>query len=161
MKNTIRYLFASVLVPLALGLLPGCGSLSQNAAVTVYDAGYATANDILNHDATLGPIIDDVAAKLPLLNTGQLSDNDLGKLGGELKLLKDNFGLLKNLFPADSAKLDKANVLVSGWISGQGKANGGVTALPGIVADGVLQQFSSGLTGGEKYWAGFHGVTHP
>lgn len=157
MKNTIRL----VLAALSAFALFGCSQTPQQATATgIYAAGYAAASDNLNHDATLEPVIRDVAAKLPLINSGKLTSIDMGVLSGELQKLAKNSDLLAKLVPADSAKLEQAAAFLSGVIQSNAALNGGkAPTVDQVVATTALTDFCNGLVDGIGYWQGRKSVT--
>ena len=83
MKNYI----ASLLAALCAFAFSACVSETpqQQVATGIYASGYAASSDALNHDATLIATIQDIAAKLPLINSGKLTSTDMGVLAGELQ----------------------------------------------------------------------------
>lgn len=152
MNSKIKILFASLCVAFA-----GCASQTpqQLAADAVYGAGYAAANDNLNHNAALLPTIQDVAAKLPKLTTGGLSDADLGSLNTEIGVLAQNTTVLKGLIPADTSKLDLALSFFAGASQAVNSTLAGkAPTLDQVAATTVLIQFANGLSGGIGYWQG-------
>lgn len=158
MKKLLASLFGLMV---AIGL-SSCVSQTpqQLAATTVYAAGYATSNDALNHDATLVPTIMDVATKLPQINSGKLTSHDMGVLSAELGKLNGSIPVLKNLFPADSAKLDRAAAFLSGVIQSNAALNGGrAPTVDQVVATTALTDFCNGLIDGIGFWQGRHSVT--
>ncbi len=136
--------------------LVACNQTPQQAAATgIYAAGYAAASDNLNHDATLEPIIRDVAKKMPLLNSGSLTSTDMGVLSGELQKLAHNSDLLAKLVPKDSDKLEQAAAFLSGVLQSNASLNGGrAPTVDQVVATTALTGFSNGLVDGIGYWQG-------
>ncbi len=151
MKNRILLIAAGF----ALALFSAC---TNPVAQGVYAAGYATAVDIMDHDASLAPMINDVATKLPLLTTGGLTDNDLGVLRGELNILESNTVLLAKLVPKDGSALAEAQTVLAGILSSMQTATGGKVPTINTL---VVMQFSQGLTNGIEYWKGKRSVVHP
>lgn len=156
MKNKLLFLLAALCTAFV-----GCNSTPQQAAATgIYAAGYAAASDNLNHDATLEATIRDVAAKLPLLNTTQLTANDMGVLSGELQKLAKNTDLLAKVIPQDSAKLEQAAAFLSGVLQSNASLNGGkAPTVDQVVATTALTGFCNGLIDGIDYWKGRKSVT--
>lgn len=132
----------------------------QAAATGIYAAGYAAASDNLNHDASLIPVIQDVAAKLPLINSGKLTSTDMGVLSGELQKLSKNSTLLAKLVPTDSKKLEQAASFLAGVIQSNAALNGGrAPTVDQVVATTAIIDFCNGLTDGIGYWQGRKSVT--
>ncbi len=144
-----------ILAALGLAFATGCTSPTAQA---VYAAGYATSSDILDHDATLAPMIKDVGIKLPLLTTGGLTDRDIGILRGQLNILEANTTLLAKLVPKDASALAEAQAFLAGLISSMQTATGGKVPTVNTL---VVMQFSQGLNNGIDYWQGKHSVSHP
>ena len=142
----------------ALGafVLFACAQTPQQMVATgIYASGYATASDNLNHDATLIPMIQDVATKLPQINSGKLTSTDMGVLAGELQKLIGNNTLLKGTVPSDTSKLDQAISFLSGVIQSNAALNGGrAPTADQVLATTALTDFSNGLLDGIGYWQG-------
>lgn len=155
--NSLFSVFAAV-AAFAFGLLfTSCASETpqQAAATGIYAAGYAAASDNLNHDATLVPLIQDVAGKLPQVNSGKLTSTDMGVLSGELQKLAKNSTLLAKLVPADSTKLDQAASFLAGVIQSNAALNGGrAPTVDQMVATTAITDFCNGLVDGIGYWQG-------
>lgn len=156
MKNKLLFLLAALCV-----VFVGCNSTPQQAAATgIYAAGYAAASDNLNHDASLEPVIRDVAAKLPLINSGKLTATDMGVLSGELQKLARNTDHLAKLVPQDSAKLEQAAAFLAGVLQSNAALNGGkAPTVDQVVATTALIGFCNGLVDGIDYWKGRKSVT--
>ncbi len=161
-KNLLTALFIYVIGVALTGAMISCASQTpqQLAASGVYASGYAAASDNLNHDATLIPIIQDVAAKLPQINSGKLTSTDMGVLAGELQKLATNSTLLAKLVPADSNKLEQAAAFLSGVIQSNAALNGGrAPTVDQVVATTAITDFCNGLLDGIGYWQGRKSVT--
>lgn len=159
MKNKFR-LFLPALCAL---FLAGCASQTpqQMIATTIYAEGYAVGSDVIAKDPSLVTTIQDVAAKLPLINSGKLTPNDMGVLSGELQILAQNTTILRNLYPADSTKLDHARAFLAGVISSNAALNGGrAPTADQVLATTALMDFSNGLTDGAGYQLGRQSVKH-
>ncbi len=162
MKNLLTALFIYVIGIALTGAMISCASQTpqQLVATGIYASGYATASDNLNHDATLIPLIQDVAVKLPQINSGKLTSTDMGVLSGELQKLIGNNTLLKGLVPSDSSKLDQAISFLSGVIQSNAALNGGrAPTADQVLATTALTDFSNGLVDGIGYWQGKKSVT--
>lgn len=167
-KNSVFGLIAalcafsfSIIVALTM---TGCASETpaQAAATGLYASGYAAASDNLNHDATLIPLIQDAAAKLPQINSGKLTSTDMGVLSGELQKLAANSTLLAKVVPADSTKLDQAASFLAGVIQSNAALNGGrAPTVDQVVATTAITDFCNGLLDGIGYWQGRRSVTAP
>lgn len=159
MKNKLLILVGLIS---ALGAFVGCQQTpAQAAATALYASGQATAFDILQKDSTQIATIQDVAAKLPQLNSGKLTPYDMGVLGGELHVLVNDTTLLRNLIPADSDKLDKANAFLAGVIQSNASLNGGSAPTASqVLATTALTDFANGLAAGVEYWKGRDAVGH-
>ena len=147
----------SLLAAIVAFFFSACASQTpqQMAATGVYAAGYAASSDNLNHDATLVATIQDVAAKLPLINSGKLTSTDMGVLSGELHKLATNSTLLAKAIPADSNKLEQAASFLSGVIQSNAALNGGrAPTVDQVVATTALTDFCNGLVDGIGYWQG-------
>lgn len=158
MKN---YLLSAILALTAL-FVGACASQTpqQLAATGIYAAGYAAASDALNHDATLIPVIQDIAVKLPQINSGKLTSNDMGVLAGELQKVGSVLPALKSIFPSDASKLDTANAFLAGVIQSNAALNGGrAPTVDQVIATTALTDFSNGLVDGIGYWTGRKSVT--
>jgi len=155
---------ASLLAALCAFVFTACVSQTpqQMAATGIYAAGYAAASDNLNHDATLVATIQDVAAKLPQINSGKLTSTDMGVLSGEIQKLSVNSTLLAKLVPADSSKLEQAAAFLSGVIQSNASLNGGkAPTVDQVVATTAITDFSNGLLDGIGYWRGVRSTKTP
>lgn len=160
----MKTMFRFILPLLAALAFHGCASETpqQQIATGIYAGGYAVSNDAMTTNASIIVQLGDVAAKLPLINTGKLTPNDLGVLSGELQNVAQQTTLLKGLFPADSSKLDSANAFIAGVISSNAALNGGrAPTADQVLATTALQDFSNGLTDGIQFWQGKHSVQKP
>lgn len=153
MKNFLTLILAALC---ALSFSSCASETPQQAVATgIYAEGYAVSNDALTSNPALAPVIHDVAAKLPLINSGKLSPNDMGVLSGELQVLAGNSRYLSRIFPADSSKLDSAAAFLSGVIQSNAALNGGrAPTADQVVATTALTDFSNGLLDGIGYWQG-------
>ncbi len=147
------------LIPLFIAALCAFACASQTpqqlAATGIYASGYAAASDALNHDATLSPVILDIATKLPQINSGKLTSHDMGVLSGELSKVGSMIPALQKLFPTDSSKLERAQAFLSGVIQSNAALNGGrAPTVDQVVATTALTDFSNGLVDGIGYWEG-------
>lgn len=159
MKIKIPY----VLAALCALFLAGCASMTPQQAIAtgIYAEGQAFASDALSQNSNLVTTIQDVAAKLPLINSGKLTPNDMGVLSGELQLLARNSQILRNLYPTDSTKLDHAHAFLAGVIQSNAALNGGrAPTADQVLATTALTDFSNGLTDGIEYWKGRDSVGH-
>ena len=104
-------------------------------------------------------MIQDVAAKMPKLTTGGLSDNDLGALNKEIQILMQNTNQLANLIPADTSKLNQAMAFFAGASQAVNSTLAGkAPTLDQVAAQTILIQFANGMTGGIAYWQGQQSV---
>lgn len=156
----------SIKMPLLLAalcafLFAGCASETpqQATATAIYASGYAASSDVLSKNPLQVATLQDVAAKLPLINSGKLTPTDMGVLSGELQLLGGDVQALRNLIPADSSKLDRAAAFISGVIQSNAALNGGrAPTADQVVATTALTDFANGLLDGIGYWQGRQSV---
>lgn len=167
MKN-IAYHIGTVLwmclvLPFILAFA-GCVSETpqQQTATAIYAAGYVVARDALNSGSGILAQLQDVASKLPQLNSGKLTPSDMGVLSAELANVQSQIPLLKGIAPADSTALEDAKAFLAGVIVSNASLNGGkAPTVDQLLATTLLTDFSSGLTDGIAYWQGAHSVAKP
>jgi len=155
-------LLATIAAIAALAFSSCAQTPQQLTADAVYASGYAAANDNLTHNPNLLPMIQDVAAKIPKVFTGGLSDNDLGVLNKEVGILAQNTTYLKAIVPADSSKLDQALSFLAGLNQAINSTLAGkAPTMDQVAGQTVAIQFANGLTGGIGYWQGANSVVAP
>ena len=130
--------------------------------MNVYAAGSAEAVGLLNANPALLPVLNDVAQKIPLINTGKLTPSDFGALSGELTQLRLKTIDLTKVDPANSEKYAQADAFLSSIISSNAALSGGrAPTASNALATVTLTQFSNGLTDGVLFWQGRQSVVNP
>jgi predicted nucleic acid-binding protein len=149
---------------LAVMLPTGCVSETpqQWAATGVYAAGYAVANDALTNGAAILPQLQDIASKLPSLNSATLTPAARGALTAELQNVQGQLTLLKGLVPTDTATLDNAEAFIAGVLQSNASLIGGrAPTADQMIASTALLDFANGLTDGISFWQGKQTISKP
>lgn len=160
--NLVLALITSALCIVALSLLPGCLTGQQAAAAGVYASGSAFAEHALDQNGALIVPLEDVAAKLPKLNSGELKPFDFGVLSGELTQLRLKTVSLETADPANRDKYATFDAFLGSVIQSVASVNGGnVPTVGSAVATAALTQASTGIKDGIAHWQGRQSVINP
>jgi hypothetical protein len=142
----------------------GCATETPQQAIAtgIFAVGSTAASDAMTNNPAILPQLQDIAAKLPTINSATLTAAQRGAFDQELQNFLNQLTLLKGLMPADSVKLSDAFAFISAAISQNAALNGGAAPTADqLLATTALTDFADGLTYGIAYYQGAHTVTPP
>ena len=146
----------AALIALALALLPGCMTPTQQAADATFLAGqaFATAELAKNPAALKG--LQDFAAALPSIPLGKVSAFQMGVLNAELSPLT----AASAANPTYSQAYSQVGAAISGLSQIAGGNGGNPTAEVGVLI-AWFTDFANGVNQGIQFWQGQQSVAAP